>query len=86
MSDARPPAWCVPVAVRASHTALFVTLTAGIDGHFSHNCFDLLGGEAAEERVIQFASDAQPDVEALRATLRVDDLSMHQLAQGPAPG
>lgn len=68
------PRWCTPVTLRASGTALFVTLSAAVDGHFSHNCLPLLAGE---ERVVFFASEELPDLRALRSSLRVDDLSAH---------
>ncbi|KAJ1634676.1 hypothetical protein T492DRAFT_864698, partial [Pavlovales sp. CCMP2436] len=69
------PRWCTPVSLLSSCTALFVTLTARVGGHFDRNCMPLLAGEAVR---VHFASDARPDVGALRASLRVEDLSAHQ--------
>lgn len=70
------PRWCVPVVLRASCAALFVTLSAAVDGHFSRNCLPLPAGE---ERLVQFASDgdAPPDIAALRSSLTVDHLAAH---------
>jgi hypothetical protein len=73
------PKWCVPVTVRSSATALFVTLTAAVDGHFSRNCFALVGGD---ELVIHFATDAEAldeqTLAELQSSLRVEDFSAHQ--------
>ncbi|KAG8458642.1 hypothetical protein KFE25_008439 [Diacronema lutheri] len=79
------PRWCVPLSVRASCTALFVVLSADVDGHFSRNCIHLLPGEWTD---VHFAADGErpPSVQALRSSLTVEQLADHYKREETAIG
>ena len=63
----------VPITLRATHTALFVTLTTLAAGRFSDNVFMLRGGKDYA-RTIWFIPWEEQQEALLRSSLRVEHL------------
>ena len=85
VADAPNADGTVDIAVTSDKVALWVTLTTMAQGRFSDNAF-FLPATTATVRFVPFSvSTAAEDVAVLKATLRVEDLSMYR-AMGPAMG
>lgn len=68
----------VPVTITASAPALFVTLTTAAHGRFSRNAFFMpTANEAVMVEFIPFEEAGPLDMDLLRRTLRVEDLSLN---------
>ena len=69
----------IDITVTSDKVALWVTLTSRAQGRFSNNAF-LLPATSKTVQFIPFSSkstDATTDLAALKASLRVEDLSMY---------